>query len=264
MVSNLQTIKFEIRDGIGIVTFNRPEKYNCINATMLAELKALFDDVCLDASLQCLLITGSGKGFCTGQDLNERARVKDDAMDLGKSLKYGYHPVVRQMKNISIPIVCAVNGVAAGAGANLALCCDIVIAARSAYFVQSFSKIGLVPDCGGTWTLPRLVGSSRALGLLLTAEKIEAEKAEQWGMIYRCVDDDLLAQESLALCEQLSALPRAGLGLIKKAVAASVSNTFEQQFDLEVKYQSEAGSTADYAEAVDAFLHKRKPNFSGV
>jgi len=216
-----------------------------------------------DENCRALLITGSGRGFCTGQDLSDRLAKPGESVVLGGTLEAHYNPLVRKLRSLPFPVVAMVNGVAAGAGCNIALACDIVLAARSAIFIQSFARVGLVPDSGGTWTLPRLVGNARARGLALTAEPLPAEKAEAWGLIWKCVDDASLASEAQKLCEHFAAAPTQGLALIKRALNASAGNTLDAQLDLERDLQRAASLTPDYAEGVRAFMEKRKPNFTG-
>src|SRR3954465_5728568 len=231
---------------------------------MHVQLRAALERATDDPQIRALLLTGAGRGFCTGQDLAERDVSAGAApIDLSVSLGSHYNPLVRRMRALPKPIVCAVNGVAAGAGANLALACDLVIAARSATFVQSFSRLGLVPDSGGTFFLPRLVGNARAMALALLAEPLTAERAEQWGLIWKVVDDARLADEAFAVARALAAGPTKGYGLLKKAMSASASNTLDAQLDLERDLQREAGVSEDYREGVAAFMAKRKPVFKG-
>lgn len=254
------------RDGaVATVTLNRPDKLNSFTTQMHAELKdALRQVAAADAGVRCLLITGAGRGFCAGQDLSDRAVAPgDDTPDLGESLEKRYNPLIRSIAALEMPVLCAVNGVAAGAGANLALACDIVLAARSASFIQAFCKIGLVPDSGGTYMLPRLVGPARAMGLAMLGDKLSAEQAQAWGLIWRCVDDAALAEEARTLAAHLAAQPTKGLAYIKRAIRASSANTLDAQLDLERDLQRLAGRTADYREGVVAFLEKRQPTFEG-
>jgi 2-(1,2-epoxy-1,2-dihydrophenyl)acetyl-CoA isomerase len=209
------------------------------------------------------LITGSGRGFCAGQDLNDRLVKPGEKPPQRNSLEQHYNPLVRKLRALPFPVIAAVNGVAAGAGCNVALACDIVLAGRSASFVQSFARIGLVPDSGGTWFLPRLVGDARARGLALLAEPLTAEKAERWGLIWKCVDDTSLLAEAQRLCEHFASAPTQGLALIKRALNASAANTLDAQLDLERDLQKIANQMPDYAEGVRAFMEKRKPNFTG-
>jgi 2-(1,2-epoxy-1,2-dihydrophenyl)acetyl-CoA isomerase len=211
-----------------------------------------------------LVLTGAGRGFCAGQDLGDRAVAPGgEGLDLGESLEKRYNPLIRKLATLDMPVICAVNGVAAGAGANIALACDIVIAARSAKFIQSFANIGLIPDSGGTWTLPRLAGQARAMGLALTGEPLTAERAEAWGMIWKCVDDDKLSAETDALATKFASAPTRGLALTKKLIRESGSRTLDAQLEIERDAQRALGRTADYKEGVAAFMEKRSPKFSG-
>lgn len=258
------SILLEIDQGIALVTLNRPDSLNSFNVKMHERLREAIDTVRADDSARVLVITGAGRGFCAGQDLNDRTvSPGQERPDLGASLEHYYNPLMRSLRDLPMPVVCAVNGVAAGAGANIALACDITLAARSASFVQAFCKLGLVPDSGGTWTLPRLAGMARAKGMALLGEKVSAEQAEAWGLIWRCVDDDRLMDETLALARHFATQPTRGLALIKQALHASADNTFEQQLNLERDLQREAGRTEDYREGVAAFMEKRTPSFKG-
>jgi len=259
-----ETIQFDIRDGYAAITLSRSEVLNSFNALMHEELKAAIKSADKDPAVRCLLLTGAGRGFCAGQDLGDRNTAPEAAPpDLGHTLDTSYNPLMRQLTGLEMPVICAVNGVAAGAGANIALACDIVLAARSASFIQAFCKIGLIPDSGGTWTMPRLVGQARAMGLALLGDKVSAEQAEQWGMIWRCVDDEALMGEAEQLAARLATQPTKGLALIKRAIRASAGNSFSEQLDLERDLQSIAGRSHDYREGVAAFLEKRKPQFRG-
>jgi 2-(1,2-epoxy-1,2-dihydrophenyl)acetyl-CoA isomerase len=230
---------------------------------MHEELRAALDQA-EGGEVRAVLLTGAGRAFCAGQDLSTRKLNAGAApIDLAVSLGSNYNPLVRRLRELPKPVVCAVNGVAAGAGANIALACDLVIAARSASFVQAFSKIGLIPDSGGTFFLPRLVGSARAMALALLGDKLTAEEAAQWGLIWKVVDDDALASEATAIAKRLAAGPTKGYGLIKKALAMSPTNTLDAQLDLERDLQRQAGFTDDYREGVAAFMQKRKPAFKG-
>ena len=259
-----QTITFETADGIARLTLNRPDRLNSFNTTMHSEIGDALAAVQRDASARVLVITGAGRGFCAGQDLGDRVVAPGAGPpDLGPSIENGYKPLILALRRMPLPIIAAVNGVAAGAGANIALACDLVIAARSATFIQAFSKIGLVPDSGGTWVLPRLVGHARAMGLALLGDKLPAEQAAQWGLIWRCVDDGQLAAEVDTLARQLAAAPTRGLARTKQAMLEGWSRTLEQQLDVERDYQQELGHSADYAEGVAAFMEKRTPRFTG-
>lgn len=259
-----ETIQLAIADGVATLTLNRPDKLNSFTTQMHAELADALKAIQRDDAVRCLLLTGAGRGFCAGQDLSDRAVAPGgETPDLGESLEKRYNPLLKTLKGLEMPVVCAVNGVAAGAGANLALACDIVLAARSASFIQAFCKIGLIPDSGGTWSLPRVVGQARATALMMLGDKVSAEQAEAWGMIWKCVDDAALAEEAKGLAARLAAMPTRGLALIKRALAASSTNTLEQQLDLERDLQRLAGRTADYQEGVAAFMEKRQPTFQG-
>ena len=264
MAEAYRTIDYAAEGGIARLTLNRPDKLNAFNMTMLGEIGAALETVAADEAVRALVITGAGRAFCAGQDLSERARGPGaPPPDLGESLETRYNPMVLALRDLAKPVICAVNGIAAGAGVGFSLACDIVVAARSAKFVLSFAALGLVPDCGATWCLPRLVGEARARGLALLGETIEAETAAQWGLIWKCVDDAALIDEALALASALAEKPPIGLGLIKQALAAGGNNAFEAQLGVERDLQSIAGRTDDYAEAVAAFVEKRHPKFTG-
>ncbi len=258
-----EPILTEARAGYRVIVFNRPDRLNAFNEAMHEALRAAFAEVEADASCRALLITGSGRGFCTGQDLGDRLAKPGEKIAPSTALETYYNPLIRKLRALPFPVVAAVNGVAAGAGCNIALACDIVLAARSASFIQSFARVGLLPDCGGTWVLPRLAGDARARGLALLAEPLTAEKAEIWGLIWKCVDDDSLAAEAQKLCEHFASAPTQGLALIKRALNASAANTLDAQLDLERDLQRQAFLTPDYAEGVRAFVEKRKPHFTG-
>ena len=256
-------VLLDIADHVATITLNRPDRLNAFNEAMHAQLAQALDRIELDRAIRAVLLTGAGRAFCAGQDLAERQMGGDTAVDLGATLDRLYNPLIRRIARLERPVLCAVNGVAAGAGANLALACDIVLAARSATFIQAFCKLGLVPDSGGTFVLPRLVGPARAMGLAMLGEPLPAEQAEAWGLIWRCVDDDALIAEASALATHLATQPTRGLGLIKRAFLASADNSLGEQLDLERDLQREAGRTEDYREGVLAFLEKRPPTFKG-
>ena len=260
---NDQSILVERRDGYRVVTLNRPDRLNAFNDAMHVALRQAIEEIEADESCRALLITGAGRSFCAGQDLSDRLLKPGEVPVPRNSLEQYYNPLVRKLRSLPFPVVAAVNGVAAGAGCNIALACDIVLAARSASFVQSFARIGVIPDCGGTWFLPRLVGEARARGLALLAEPLPAEKAEDWGLIWQCVDDASLVAEAQKLCEHFAAAPTQGLALIKRALNASAGNSLDAQLDLERDLQRVANQTPDYAEGVRSFMEKRKPKFTG-
>jgi 2-(1,2-epoxy-1,2-dihydrophenyl)acetyl-CoA isomerase len=259
-----QTILFEVDDGVARLTFNRPERLNSFTAQMHGEVAEALGEIERDVAIRTLLLTGAGRAFCAGQDLADRAVAPGDApVDLGDSVERYYAPLVRRLAGLPKPVVCAVNGVAAGAGANIALACDIVIAAKSAKFIQSFANIGLIPDSGGTWVLPRLIGQARAMGLALTGEPLSAEKAEAWGMIWKCVDDDALDSESLGVARKFAAGPTRGLAATKALIRGSSLKSLDDELDLERDAMRDLGFSDDYREGVAAFLAKRAPAFTG-
>src|SRR2546423_9534841 len=254
----------EPEQGVARITLNRPEVLNSFNREMARELCAVFDGVGGDETIRAVLLTGAGRGFCAGQDLAEASPRPDGSLpDLGDFVRQGYNPIIRAVRTLEKPVVCAVNGVAAGAGANLALACDIVLASREASFIQSFAKIGVIPDSGGTFILPRIVGLQRATALAMLAEKVTADQALAWGMVYRVVEAPGLIEAAWATAAQLATQPTHGLGLIKRAFNRSLGVDLDRQLDYEEELQREAGRTADYAEGVRAFLEKRKPKFEG-
>jgi 2-(1,2-epoxy-1,2-dihydrophenyl)acetyl-CoA isomerase len=258
-----ETIIFSVEGGVARITLNRPDKLNSFNTAMHAEVREALGRVTPEGA-RVLVLTGAGRGFCAGQDLADRAVAPGGKnVDLGESIEKNYKPLVLALRKLPLPVIAAVNGVAAGAGANIALACDIVIAARSAVFVQSFAKLGLVPDSGGTWSLPRLLGNARALGLALLAEKLPAEQAAEWGLIWRCVDDADLGSSVDALARQFATAPTRGLARTKQAIYESWQRSFGEQLDVERDLQRELGASADYAEGVAAFIEKRQARFTG-
>jgi 2-(1,2-epoxy-1,2-dihydrophenyl)acetyl-CoA isomerase len=259
-----ENILFASENGIARITLNRPERLNSFTTAMHAEVRDALAAVKNDPTARVLLLTGAGRGFCAGQDLADRAVAPGGApVDLGASIENNYRPLVLTLRSLAMPVVCAVNGVAAGAGANIALACDIVIASRSASFIQAFSRIGLIPDSGGSFFLPRLVGTARAMGLALLGDKLSAEQAAAWGMIWQCVDEAEFSAAVEKLVAQLAQAPTRGLAAIKHALYASTGNTLEAQLDLERDLQRALGYSGDYREGVAAFLEKRAPRFTG-
>jgi len=263
-----QTLLFEVSDGIARLTFNRPDRLNSFNVEMHGEVRDALTRLAADRAARVLVLSGAGRGFCAGQDLGDRAvapggQGMNQGVDLGESIDKYYKPLVLALRNLPMPVIAAVNGVAAGAGANIALACDLVIATRSASFIQSFSKLGLVPDSGGTWLLPRLLGNARAMGLALLADKLSAEQAAQWGLIWRCVEDAEFKSTVDTLAQQLALAPTRGLARTKQAIYESWGRSFEQQLDQERDFQRELGRSQDYAEGVAAFTEKRNPKFTG-
>jgi 2-(1,2-epoxy-1,2-dihydrophenyl)acetyl-CoA isomerase len=255
-------ILVEKHPGYRQIILNRPDRLNALTAAMGEALLAALTEAEADPACRAILLTGAGRGFCAGQELIEVTPTEDSPPDL-KPLLDGYNAVIRKLRDLSMPVVCAVNGVAAGAGANLALACDILLAARSANFIQAFSRIGLIPDCGGTWFLPRLVGQARARALAILAEPLPAERAAEWGLIWQAVDDELLMAEAHTLTARLTEQATIGIALSKRALDAEETNSLDAQLDLERDLQDEAGRTPDYAEGVRAFLEKRAANFTG-
>jgi 2-(1,2-epoxy-1,2-dihydrophenyl)acetyl-CoA isomerase len=256
---NYEHILFAVDAGIARLTLNRPERLNAFNAAMHEEVRTR-----ADSTVRVLVLSGAGRGFCAGQDLADRAVATDgEVPDLGASVERHYAPLVLALRALPLPVLCAVNGVAAGAGASIALACDIVVAAESATFIQAFCRLGLVPDTGGTYFLPRLVGTARAMGLALLGDKLPAAQAAQWGLIWRCVPDDALAREVDGLARHFAGAPTRGLARTKDAIHASAANTLEQQLMLERDCMRELGRTADYREGVAAFVEKRAPRFRG-
>jgi 2-(1,2-epoxy-1,2-dihydrophenyl)acetyl-CoA isomerase len=259
-----ENILFSIDDGIARLTLNRPDRLNSFNDAMHEEVRDALARIDDDSTVRVMLLTGAGRGFCAGQDLSDRAVAPgEEPVDLGASIERNYKPLILGLRGLPLPVVCAVNGVAAGAGANIALACDIVVAARSASFIQAFAKIGLIPDSGGTYFLPRLVGSARAMGLALLGEKLSADDAAEWGLIWQCVDDAQLPVVVDKLVEQLARAPTRGLAAIKQALHAASANALAAQLDLERDFQRTLGMSDDYREGVAAFTAKRPPKFTG-
>jgi 2-(1,2-epoxy-1,2-dihydrophenyl)acetyl-CoA isomerase len=254
-----ETIQFE-PGAIARITLNRPDRLNSFTHAMHEELRDALANL---GDARVIVLTGAGRGFCAGQDLNDRAVTPGEAVDLGETVQACWNPLIRTLTSLPQPVVARVNGVAAGAGANVALACDIVIAAKSAKFIQSFSGIGLIPDSGGTWVLPRLVGQARALGLALTGEPLPAETAEQWGLIWKAVDDDVLEAEVDAIADKLASLPPLGLAAIKGMIRASWQYSLDEELERQAGAMRRLGFTQDYREGVAAFLEKRKPSFTG-
>ncbi|HCA5035321.1 2-(1,2-epoxy-1,2-dihydrophenyl)acetyl-CoA isomerase PaaG [Acinetobacter baumannii] len=259
-----QNIIAEEKNGVGYLTFNRPKALNSFNVDMHREVAEVLNLWTKNPDVRCVVISGEGRGFCAGQDLGDRVVDPNaEAPDLGYSIETYYNPLIKTIVNMPKPVICAVNGVAAGAGANIALACDLVIAAKSANFVQAFCRLGLVPDSAGTWFLPRTVGHARAMGLALLGDKLPAETAKEWGMIWDVVEDAELKTKVTELAERLAKQPTFGLSLIKKAIHQSSNNTFEEQMLLERDLQRIAGRSEDYREGVQAFMNKHEPNFKG-
>lgn len=254
-------IKYELIDGVGKITLNRPEKYHSFVREMALKLQNTLDKCNADKQVRAILITATGKAFCAGQDLGEA--TDPNGPDLTQIVQEHYNPIIRKIRDIEKPVVVAVNGVAAGAGASIALCCDIVVATESASFIQAFSKIGLIPDSAGTFFLPRLIGMQKATALMMTAEAVSAKDAVNMGMIYKVFSDENFEDESWKLVSKLAKMSTKGLGLTKRLLNASYSNNLEQQLEMENQCQTIAGNTEDFKEGVQAFLEKRKANFKG-
>ena len=257
----MSTVLLQKENGVGYITLNRPETYNSYNRDMALTLQAHLDDCAADDEVRCIYITGAGKGFCSGQDLSEAMSPSPE--DFERMVREHYNATILRMRNIEKPIIAAVNGVAAGAGANLALACDIIVSNNSASFIQAFSKIGLIPDSGGTYFLPRLVGMQRAAALMMTAEKVSGPDAVAMGMIYKAFADDTFEAESKKIATNLAQMPTKGIGLTKRLLNNTYNNSLEEQLDMEKSVQMQAGATYDFKEGVHAFLEKRKPVFKG-
>jgi 2-(1,2-epoxy-1,2-dihydrophenyl)acetyl-CoA isomerase len=264
MATTFENIRLEIDAGVATLTLHRPDRLNSFTVAMHEEIQGALGQIRSDKKVRCLVLTGAGRGFCAGQDLSDRAvSPGGSAKDLGLSIEKYYIPLVMALRKLPLPVIAAVNGVAAGAGANIALSCDIVIAARSASFIQSFAKIGLVPDSGGTWLLPKLAGNARAMGLAMLGDKLSAEQAQAWGLIWQCVDDTELMPTVKKMAAQLATGPTRGIARTKEAIYAAATQTFEQSLEMERAFQRELGQSNDYAEGVAAFMEKRAARFSG-
>ncbi|HEX4749780.1 MAG TPA: 2-(1,2-epoxy-1,2-dihydrophenyl)acetyl-CoA isomerase PaaG [Bryobacteraceae bacterium] len=257
------TILLDVRDAVARVTLNRPDKLNSFNVRMHEELRDALNKIENDSSVRVMVLTGAGRGFCAGQDLGDRAVSAGDSLDLGASIENYYAPLVRRLRKLPMPVIAAVNGVAAGAGANLAFACDLVIAAKSASFIESFCKLGLIPDTGGTYFLPRLAGTARAMGMALLGDKISAVQAAEWGLIWECIEDAEFGATIDKLAAQLAAAPTTGLARIKHAIYSSGQRSLDEQLDFERDTMRELGRSADFREGVAAFLEKRAPRFTG-
>jgi len=255
-----ETIDFKTDGPVARITLNRPDRLNSFTVQMHEELREALNSL---GDARVLVLTGAGRGFCAGQDLNDRAVAPGQAVNLGETVEQCWNPLVRKLTSLPQPVIARINGVAAGAGANIAIACDIVVAAKSAKFIQSFSAIGLIPDSGGTWALPRVVGQPRALGLALTGEPLSAEKAEQWGMIWKAVEDDALDAEVDAIAAKLASLPPLGLAAIKEMIRSSWQYSLDEELERQAGAMRRLGFTEDYREGVAAFLEKRTPNFTG-
>lgn len=257
----MSSILYEVINQVAHITLNRPEKYNSFNKEMALLLQQRLDEAAADDNVRCILLSGSGKGFCAGQDLGE---TEDPSkLDFAQIITERYNPIILRLRQLNKPVITAVNGVAAGAGANLALAGDIVLAKKTSVFVQAFINIGLIPDCGGTFILPRLVGLQRAMALCITGDKVSGDEAVAMGMIYKAIPDESFEAEAKALAEKLAQMPTKGIALTKKLLNQSFEHTLEQQLDFEMRQQVEAGTTEDFAEGVTAFMAKRKPVFNG-
>ena len=254
-------IKYELINSVGKITLNRPEKYHSFVREMALQLQDVLDRCKEDKKVRAILITATGKAFCAGQDLGEA--INPANASISKIIQEHYNPIIRKIRNMEKPIVAAVNGIATGAGASIALCCDIVVATESASFIQAFSKIGLIPDCGGTYFLPRLIGMQKATALMMTADPVSATDAVEMGMIYKVFSDETFEDESWKLVSKLSKMPTKGLGLTKRLLNSSSTNDLEQQLNMEEKCQVIAAETSDFKEGVQSFLEKRKANFKG-
>ena len=257
----MPSIQFEINNGVAWITLNRPDKFNAFNREMALLFQQILDDCATNISIRCIYITGAGKAFCAGQDIGEL--TGDNAIEMARILAEHYNPIVKKIREINVPVVCAVNGVAAGAGANIALCCDIVVATEGASFIQAFSKIGLIPDSGGTYTLPRLIGWQKASALMLTGDKVPALQAEKMGMIYKVFTNETFDEESKKIANSIAQMPTKALAYTKHALNQSFTNSWEEQLLLEDEFQQKAAATNDYEEGINSFLEKREAKFRG-
>ena len=257
----MSSVLSEIKNSVAILTLNRPDKFNSFNREMALQLQQLLDNHAADETVRCIFLTGSGKAFCAGQDISEL--TGENPIGIDKILSEHFNPIVKKIRALKKPVVCAVNGVAAGAGANIALCCDVVLASSSASFIQAFSKIGLIPDSGGTFFLPRLIGFQKASALMMTGDKVSAPEAEKLGMIYKVFDDASFAEASFAVALALAQMPTQGLAFTKMALNDSMHSDFENQLEKEDMLQRKAAATSDYAEGIASFSEKRKPVFTG-
>jgi 2-(1,2-epoxy-1,2-dihydrophenyl)acetyl-CoA isomerase len=256
-------IEYTVARGVACLTLNRPDSLNSFTAAMHGEVAEVLKAAAEDRAIRAVVITGAGRGFCAGQDLNDRSVAPGERVDLGESVDQFYNPLIRRITGMEKPVICAVNGVAAGAGANLALACDLVFAAESAKFVESFAMLGLIPDSGGSWHLPRMIGMARAKGMAMLMPKVTAQQAKEWGLIWEVVEDAKLMDTVMALAEHLATQPTRGFAYTKQAFSASMTNTLDEQLELEKTLMSTAGFTDDYAEGVKAFLEKRQPEYKG-
>ena len=255
------TLQITQKDNLGILTFNRPDVFNSFNKELALAVQKALDDYAKDSSIRAIMLTGNGKAFCAGQDLQEA--IADNGLEIEQIVDEHYNPIIKQLRSIEKPIIAAVNGVAAGAGANIALACDVVVATESSSFIQAFSKIGLVPDSGGTFTLPRIIGFGKASALMMLGDKVSAKEAEQMGMIYKVVSDDTFQQEAEAVAQKLANMPTKGLAYTKHLLNQSFVSNLDEQLELEKEWQFKATETYDYKEGVNAFIEKRKPEFKG-